>query len=416
MKYIKLAASVAAKFFIAALVAVVGVSCSDQLMEAQSTSGTQDIVETHDYDGYSVGDITNKSHRFELGIRIDLGQKIIERDAATIGKINTLKPTNPTTTEITENGMVGEKMSRHFDADIDGQTADFTSKWLVDSLADDYHYEVVDAYYVDYDSTPLDDEKTIYQMIPHFAVDYIHTEDPSFSGTMNFYPRYIHVLKGAEIIDSLLIRTQDYEGHSDGSVTNVLGTGSSEIALTLGSKELTVEENQFGKTSLTNEGTPTTEDISTTTSKGERSVKDFTFADGQTALAIYQYLYQLAAENHVTITSVVYKDFTPTKVSDDTYKMTLHFVVNYQRTGNKTEKGSFDLYPWYKQKLKKAVNPTYEYVVDEKYSDSEANNVKMRNLNVKIYKKDVATGETVENWRLRYTVVTSGHIVGRDTV
>lgn len=415
MKSIKFAASTAAKFFLAAFMAVVGVSCSDQLLETAAITGTQDIIESHDYDGYSVADITNKDGHFVLGFRIDLGKKKIETEADVTGKINAVKPSNPSTIEYSEKGMTGELMTRHFDFQYDGQTADATATWLVDSLAD-YHYEVTDVYYKDYTSNVLDDEGKVYQMLPHFVVNYIHTTDPTLNGELNLYPRYLHLTKGTEIVDSLIVRTQNNEGSASGSVTNVLGTGSSEVALTLGSRELTVEENQFGKTSLTNESNVTTEDISTTSQKGERAAKNFTFADGQTSRAIWQYLYQIAADNHVTITSVTYKDFTADKLSEDTYKITQHYEVNYQRVGTKVESGSFDLYPWYTQKLKKAENPTYVYEVDEKYSDSEANDVKMRNLSVKIYKKDAATGETVDSWRLRWTVVTSGHIVGRDTV
>ena len=420
MKNLKFAASVAAKFFLTAFIAVFAVSCSDQLMEATAINGgTQDIIETHDYDGYSVADITNKDNHFVLGLRLDLGFKKIEVDEGIIGKINTVKPSNPQTIEVSENNMTGELMTRKFAFEFDGQTADFKAQWLVDSLAD-YHYEVVDCYYKDYESSPLDEEKKVYQMIPHFVVTYLHTEAPTLSGELNLYPRYLHVMKGVEVIDSLIIRTKDYEGHSDGSATNVLGTGSAEIALTLGNKELIVEEAQFGKLSLTNEGAPSSEDISTITQKGQRSTKRFTFSDGQIATAIYQYLYQLTAENHVEITSVAYKDYTATKTGDSTYQIKPHFVVSYRRLGTLTETGTFDLYPWYTQKLKYTApepsDPTYEYEVTEKYSDSEANDVKMRNLNVKINKKNKATGEIVANWRLRWTVVTSGHIVGRDTV
>jgi len=395
--------------------AVMGVSCSDQLMEATAVKGAQDIVTTQDFDGYSIGAITNKDGHFLFNVRVELGYKKRDVEKDIIGKIAAVKPGNPSISEITQHGMTGERMSRHFNFDFDGQTADLTAEWLVDSLAD-YHYEVTDGYYEDYTSSQLDDEGNAYQMLPHFVIIYQHTEDPSLSGTMNLYPRYLHIAKGVEVVDSLIIRTQNNEGNSSGTITNVLGTGSAEVSLNLGSKSVTVPEAQFGKTSLTNESNVTTEDISTTTQKGVRSTKNFTFADGQTALAIYQYLYQLAAENHVEITSVVYKDYTPTKLSDTQYRITPHFVVTYRRLGTLTETGTFDLYPWYTQNLQQITDPTYEYVVDEKYTDQEANDVKMKNLNVKIYKKDKATGETVDNWRLRYTVVISGHIVGRDTV
>lgn len=406
----------AAKIFLVALMAMCGWACSDQISDLQNAKSTLDIVESKDYDGYAVGDITNQDGRFHLGFTWTLGyKKLTVDDPAILGKISEVKPQNRNIQPVTEAGKVGERMTQHYNFFFDKQFCDFDGGWLADSLAD-YHYEIVDAYYVDYTSNQVDDEGLVWQMFPHFAVDYINSEDPSKSGTLHSYPRYLQVLKGVEVIDSLLISKNDYEGHSEAGVTNVLGTGSAELSLTLGSKEVTVEANQFGQLSLTDEGTPKSEDISTAIAKGERTWKDFVFSDGQSAKAIWQYLYQLAAENHVVFTDVKYKDYTATKTGDDTYKITPHFSATYQRVGTLTEQGTVDLYPWYTQRLKKAEDPTFIFEVDEKYTDQEANDVKMRNLNVKIYRKNKDTGETVESWRLRWPVVVSGHVEGRDTV
>jgi hypothetical protein len=408
MKTINTVANFATKFLCVAIFSLLAVACSEEII-SESYNG-QDLVQTHDYDGYSIGNITNQNGHFSLGLEIRLAKERIRVPAEMLGRIDNVAQTNPIVTAITKDNQSGEQMDRDFTFSPDSQTAHALSQWLADSLAT-YHYELTNVYYVDYEAEPIDDEGNIYKMTPHFAATYRHTSDASLNGTLNLYPRYYQIKEGVEVIDSLIITTHNYEGHADGNVTNVLGTGHADITVTLGKNSVEVDKALLGQLTLTNESTPSTSDISTSSETGSRSTKNFTFSDTQTAAAIYQYLYQKAAENHVEITGVTYVNYTSEAINSESVWIIPHFNVTYRRIGSETATGSFDLYPKYKQVAKAIVPDTYTYDVTTKFTDDEANSVKTKMMTLTVTKKN-QNGDVVQTWRCRRGVVISGHVSG----
>ena len=411
MKQIKTAASYAAKILCMVVLSCIAFACSEEITSARVNNGF-DKIETHDYTGYSIGTITNSEGHCSVALRLDLGYKQIEVDESILGKIDLVTPTNPTIEPLAENDMVGSQMQKDFTFSPDGQTAHFYGQWLADTLAQ-YHYELVDVFYAgDYTAEPIGDDGSAYKMTPHFTVTYRHSTDATKNGSLELYPDYIQVKKGAPIIDSLIVTTHNYNGYADGQVKNLLATGSAEITVTLTKMKVEVEKNLLGQLTLTNATTPTSESISTTTEAGMRYNRTFTFSDTQSAIAIYQHLYQIAAENHVEITGVNYVDYTSQAIDEKTALMTPHFNVTYRRLGSETATGSFDLYPRYQQVAKEDPVETYTYKVDSVYKDKLVGEVKKRSLTLKITKYN-SKGEEVKKWTYFCGgVVISGHVSG----
>jgi hypothetical protein len=385
-------------------------SCSDEINSA--AVGGYDKIETHDYDGYSVGSIINENNLCSLNARVDLGYKTLEVDDAVFGKITNVEPTNPVTVPVSMAGKFGATMTRDFSFTLDGQTAHAAVQWIADSLAS-YYYEVTDIVYIDYTTELVNAEGTLCQLTPHFRVGYRHSTDALKGGAFDMYPRYYHVKKGAVVVDSLLVTTHNYEGHADGQVVNVLGFTSAEATLTLAKASVEVVKSQLGQLSLVNESPASGEDISTTAKVGQRYTKNFTFSDTQTGVGIYQYLYDLGAENHLEITGISYVDYTTEAIDAESLWMIPHFEVSYRRLGNETASGVFDLYPRYKQIAKEEV-PTYTYTVEPTVKDKENDGIKTRRLTVKISKYNAVSGDLVEDWKFQGNIAISGMAAGYD--
>jgi hypothetical protein len=406
MKTFNTVANFAAKILCVAFFSLFAIACSEEITNESRGYGF-DKIETHDYTGYSIGDITNSEGRYTLGTRIDLGFKQIEVDENTLGHIDYVDATNPVVSDFSQNGMTGGQLVKDFSFFSDGQTAHGVGQWLVDSLAP-YHYEVTNIAYIDYASEPIGDGRA-YKVTPHFQVNYRQTLEGT-TGILDLYPDYVHVLKGVEVNDSLIITTHNNEGYADGNVINVLGTGSSEINITLTKNNIPVAKSDLGTVTLVSATDPSSTDISTSAQKGMRYMRNFNFSDTQVATTIYQFLHQLSAENHVEITDVNYVDYQAIKTAGDKYaEITLHFRVAYQRYGNLTETGYFDLYPRYQQ-MAKDEQPVIRYEVDDSYKDKTLSTSKVKKLTVKITRYVNEVPDTV--WTLTGNVSICGSIGG----
>ena len=400
------------------ILSVVLSSCQrDQEITTKSAAET-DLVQTHDYDGYSIGTITNSADHFRLAIRLDLEQLRITVPKDVLGKITDVTPlANPVTVTYSQDGKVGEQTTRTFGFTPDGQKATSTDVWGVDSAAT-FHYEITDVYYNGkYDSSPVDNDGNVWRIVPHFNATYTHTSDPSKSGTMELMPAYYQVAEGVNVVDSLIITTHDNEGVADGTIRNVLGFTSAQVTVTLAQPQVIVTSaDKLGTVSLVTTPPVNSKDISTTTQRGMSYAKTDNFSDGQVAADIWQHLYDIAATNHVEITDVQYVDFTSTPLSAEEARITLHYHVTYSRTGDVTESGSFELYPSYRQLLS-VPEPTLAWrATITKFSDDGDGKTYNRKMVKGIAEQyDTKTGEILQSFELpRTCVVKIGHPTGLD--
>lgn len=380
-----------------------------------------DIVTSHDYDGYSIGTITNPADHYRLGIRLDLGQLRITVPENILGKIDEVVPTkNPVTVAYSIEDMTGEQTTRAYGFSPDGQTATEVDQWAVDSTAN-AHYEITDVYYTgEYDATPVDTDGKVWRIVPHFTAIYQHTSDPGRNGEMTLMPAYYQIAEGTNVVDSLIVTTHDGEGFADGSIRNVLGFTTAQATVTLAQPLIVVTEaGKLGVVSLLSTSPTNSKDISTNTQHGTSFAKTDNYSDGQVAADIWQYLYDLSAENHVEVTDVQYVDYSAAAVNDSTRKITLHYHVTYERKGSITEKGSFELYPYYSQVLR--IPPTPEPTLAwratiTKFSDDGDGSTYNRKMIRGIAEQyNTQTGEIVQSIDLPRTCVSKiGHPTGLD--
>lgn len=406
--------------FLVALVCAFFSACKGSEEIELSMAGS-DIVTTHDYDGYSIGTITNPSDHYRLGIRLDLGQLRITVPESILGKIDEVIPTmNPKTVAYTEANMSGEQTSRAYGFSPDGQTATETDQWLVDSTATG-HYEITDVFYADkYDSTPVDTDGKVWRIVPYFNATYAHTTDPTKVGTMELKPAYYQVAEGVNIVDSLIVTTHDGEGFADGSIRNVLGFTSAQATVTLAQPQIIVTEaSKLGVVTLLSTSPTNSKDISTTTQRGTSFAKSDNFSDGQVAADIWQYLYDITAENHVEIQDVQYVDYSAVAVNDSTRRITLHYHVTFQRTGSVTESGSFELYPYYTQLLRIPPKPeptlAWRATITKFTDDGDGSTYNRKMVRGIAEQYNTQTGEIVQSFELpRTCIVKIGHPTGLD--
>ena len=154
--------------FMVALVCVFFSACKGSEDIELSKVGN-DIVTTHDFDGYSIGTITSSADHYRLGIRLDLGFLKLEVPENILGQLDEVIPTmNPKTVAYIEDGMTGEQTSRAYAFSPDGQTAAEVDQWVADSTATS-HYEITDVFYTgEYDATQVDTDGKVWRIIPYF--------------------------------------------------------------------------------------------------------------------------------------------------------------------------------------------------------------------------------------------------------
>lgn len=154
---------------------------------------------------------------------------------------------------------------------------------------------------------------------------------------------------------NLTLNISNNTGYSTGElILQPTGETLGNIRIDLSKIKIEVEADQLGKVSLTGQTDPAITDVETESSMSKNGTKSFTFSDTQTATAVWNYLYEVAALNHWELTDVQYVDYDYELVNDEgtMARITLNFDAICQQFGNKTDVKRFTLSPSYYQVVK----------------------------------------------------------------
>ena len=165
--------------------------------------------------------------------------------------------------------------------------------------------------------------------------------------------------------------------YADGIQDDLTLNTKANATVSLREAVVKVSAEQTGNVTLSNESNVSVEDKTSTAEIAKSFTKNFTFSDGQTADAVYDYAYTAAQEQsgkelpHVEVTEVSYVDYTAMQIAENQYKVVLHFTATLKDLGTKSPKTEvIDLYPEYIQEVE-ASAPQWSYDEEVKYHFNE---------------------------------------------
>lgn len=181
-------------------------------------------------------------------------------------------------------------------------------------------------------------------------------------------------LDAASVTTILNLKVTNNTGYSTGDLLlEPSGTSIGNIRIDLKETKIEVTPDKLGTVRLTGQTNPEVTDEPTETSMRRHGTKNFSFSDGQTAAAVWNYLYETAALNHWELTDVQFVDYEAERVSDDMVRITLNFDVICQLVGKNTDVKSFTMSPSYYQYVKGAkVDDTAIVTTDDQIGGSSA--------------------------------------------
>lgn len=376
------------------------VSCqSGEDLDALSTpSGV--IIQTEDFLGYSVARLTNEGGQYHTEVLLQQKETKVIVSEEQFQKATLVEATNPITVDVSVPDSIGTRTTSS-DTWSDGQVT--TKMWesLRATLAT-YWYEITSISRVNVEFTLV--EEGVAEVNPTYAVTYRRQgDDNPDGGTFYLHPRYYQIVEGTVFEDDW--KVVDNDGFSTGTLITTNPDISAEIRIGLKELEIEVPEANLGKETLNSESEPTLVSLSDDVNTGTRVTKGFTFSNGQSSTAVYEWLYKTATSYHYEITNVKYIDYVAAPTEDGRMLITQHYQATWSGNG---ESGTLDLYPRYYQR---AAATTYIYDVSEVVKDN-SNNGKTRTTTFTIVKKNEQTGEVVDTWTKRVRNALVGEISG----